>query len=143
MVGGQGDGYLVSCQSLHRSEGGQGSSQPQSLVQGWFLPFLWPPSDLRSSLMPSHSLTQANGEFRQNGNTSYMLSDIPRLIEHCSSIMRLDEGDLILTGTPEGVSQVVAGDKITCGLDEDGKELATLTHTMIAREGGYQFNPYL
>jgi acylpyruvate hydrolase len=38
---------------------------------------------------------------------------------------------------------VVVGDEVTAGLEQDGKELATLTHTMIAREGGYAFNPDL
>lgn len=49
----------------------------------------------------------------------------------------------VFAGTPEGVSRVVVGDEVTAGLEQDGKELATLTHTMITREGGYAFNPDL
>ena len=82
---------------------------------------------------------QVNGEFRQNGSTSLMLYRIPELIAHCSSIMRLEAGDLILTGTPEGVSQVVPGDKVTAALEQGDETLATLSHTMTARQGGYQF----
>lgn len=48
-----------------------------------------------------------------------------------------------IAGTPEGVSRVVVGDKVTAGLEQDGKLLASLEHEMIAREGGYQFNPDL
>lgn len=68
-----------------------------------------------------------------------MLYRIPELIEHCSSIMRLEAGDLILTGTPEGVSQVVPGDKVTAALEQGDQTLATLSHTMVGRKGGYQF----
>ncbi|KAG5635441.1 Acylpyruvase fahd1, mitochondrial [Sphagnurus paluster] len=70
-----------------------------------------------------------------------MIFRIPRLIEHISSIMTLEEGDLILTGTPEGVGPVVAGDKVECALaDADGKQLASLEFTATARQGGYEFH---
>ncbi|KAJ7574655.1 hypothetical protein C8J56DRAFT_467381 [Mycena floridula] len=90
------------------------------------------PHDLKISL-------KINGEFKQNGTTADMLFRIPRLIEHVSSIMTLEEGDLVLTGTPSGVGPVVAGDKIECLLADNNKELATLSFTAIDRAGGYQF----
>lgn len=70
-----------------------------------------------------------------------MLTPVPELIAFVSGIMRLEEGDLILTGTPEGVSQVVPGDKVEAELrnEESGEVLATLAHEIVAREGGYQF----
>lgn len=40
-----------------------------------------------------------NGETKQEDSTNLMLWKIPELIEHCSSIMKLEEGDLLLTGT--------------------------------------------
>lgn len=53
----------------------------------------------RRILTPSFSLTsQVNGQMKQNGNTKDMIFNIPQLIEHVSSIMTLEEGDLILTG---------------------------------------------
>ncbi|GAA5877369.1 hypothetical protein JCM3774_003575 [Rhodotorula dairenensis] len=83
---------------------------------------------------------KVNGETRQDDNTSLMLYRIPELIAHVSSIMTLEEGDLILTGTPKGVSRVVAGDKIEAGLEStDGTLLDHLEHVMKDREGGYQF----
>ncbi|MDR7415382.1 MAG: fumarylacetoacetate hydrolase family protein [Armatimonadota bacterium] len=51
-----------------------------------------------------------NGELRQRGNTREMLWKVPRLIAWVSSFMTLEPGDLILTGTPRGISPVRPGD---------------------------------
>jgi acylpyruvate hydrolase len=70
-----------------------------------------------------------------------MIFPIPRLIEHVSSIMTLEEGDLLLTGTPAGVGPLVPGDVVSCSLaDPDGKELASLEFDTVQREGGYSFS---
>jgi len=61
---------------------------------------------------------KVNGEQRQHGNTSDMVFSIPYLLSYISNIFTLEAGDLVLTGTPAGVSQVVAGDKIECGIGE-------------------------
>jgi 2-keto-4-pentenoate hydratase/2-oxohepta-3-ene-1,7-dioic acid hydratase in catechol pathway len=53
-----------------------------------------------------------NGELRQRSNTSYLIYDVPQLIEYASSFYTLYPGDLIMTGTPEGVGPVRAGDTI-------------------------------
>ncbi len=53
-----------------------------------------------------------NDELRQRSNTSYLIFDVPRLIEYASSFYTLYPGDLIMTGTPEGVGPVRAGDTI-------------------------------
>eukprot|EP01135_Chromosphaera_perkinsii_P000555 Nk52_evm17s123 gene=Nk52_evmTU17s123 len=58
-----------------------------------------------------------NGEMKQNGNTKDMIFKIPELIEFVTDIMKLEEGDVILTGTPAGVGPVVAGDEIKAGID--------------------------
>ncbi|GAA98327.1 uncharacterized protein L969DRAFT_93073 [Mixia osmundae IAM 14324] len=82
-----------------------------------------------------------NDVFKQNGTTADMMFKIPELIHHCSSIMTLQEGDLLLTGTPAGVSSVKHGDKITAGLrDSQGKELALWQGDARTREGGYVFS---
>ncbi|TFK36389.1 hypothetical protein BDQ12DRAFT_686817 [Crucibulum laeve] len=91
------------------------------------------PHDLRLSL-------QVNGVTKQDGSTSDMIVRIPGLIEHISSIMTLEEGDVILTGTPSGVGPVVPGDSVLCALkDAHGKELDTLDFAVVQREGGYKF----
>lgn len=53
-----------------------------------------------------------NGELRQNGNTADMVFDVPFLIAFISAIMTLEPGDVILTGTPEGVSPIAPGDVV-------------------------------
>jgi 2-keto-4-pentenoate hydratase/2-oxohepta-3-ene-1,7-dioic acid hydratase in catechol pathway len=56
--------------------------------------------------------TRVNGEVRQNGPASDMVFDIPAIIEHISGIMTLLPGDLIATGTPDGIGPVSAGDEV-------------------------------
>ncbi|GGA78264.1 hypothetical protein GCM10011385_35500 [Nitratireductor aestuarii] len=53
-----------------------------------------------------------NGETRQKASTSYLLRDVATLIERASSFYTLMPGDLLYTGTPEGVAPVEAGDRI-------------------------------
>ncbi|KAK6930192.1 Fumarylacetoacetase-like, C-terminal [Dillenia turbinata] len=59
---------------------------------------------------------KVDGETRQKGSTADMIFKIPFLVSHISSIMTLFEGDVILTGTPEGVGPVKAGQRITAGI---------------------------
>jgi 2-keto-4-pentenoate hydratase/2-oxohepta-3-ene-1,7-dioic acid hydratase in catechol pathway len=49
-------------------------------------------------------VTRVNGEERQRTSTGDMIYDIPRVIEYCSSIGPLSPGDIIATGTPQGVA---------------------------------------
>lgn len=82
---------------------------------------------------------KVNGVEKQRGKTSLMLNKIEDLVEHCSGIMRFEEDDLLLTGTPAGVGPVVAGDIITAGVSQDGVDLATIVHSVVDRDGGYEF----
>ena len=56
--------------------------------------------------------TRVNGKPTQEGTTADMIFDIPTLIEYLSSFMTLNPGDVILTGTPEGLADVKPGDVI-------------------------------
>jgi 2-keto-4-pentenoate hydratase/2-oxohepta-3-ene-1,7-dioic acid hydratase in catechol pathway len=58
-----------------------------------------------------------NSHVRQTGNTSDLIWDVETLISHISTIMTLEPGDLILTGTPEGVSEIQIGDQIAAELN--------------------------
>ena len=51
-------------------------------------------------------LLKVNGKTKQNSNIQYMIFSVEKIIEFISSIMTLEEGDLILTGTPEGVGEI-------------------------------------
>lgn len=57
--------------------------------------------------------TQVNGVTTQQGTTADMIFDIPTLVSWLSSVMTLEAGDIILTGTPEGLADVKAGDVVT------------------------------
>lgn len=59
---------------------------------------------------------KVNGSMRQEGNTSDMIHSIPRLLAYISDYFTLEEGDLVLTGTPSGVGPVKHGDIITGGI---------------------------
>jgi 5-oxopent-3-ene-1,2,5-tricarboxylate decarboxylase/2-hydroxyhepta-2,4-diene-1,7-dioate isomerase len=65
--------------------------------------------------------TYVNGVLRQRGNTRDLVTDVPTLIEYLSSFMTLAPGDVILTGTPEGVANVDVGDEIVCEIDGLGR----------------------
>lgn len=59
---------------------------------------------------------KVDGKIRQKGSTKDMIFKIPFLISYISSIMTLLQGDVILTGTPEGVGPVKAGQRIDAGI---------------------------
>lgn len=61
---------------------------------------------------------KVNGQLRQDGNTSDMIHKIPELVSYVSSFFTIEPGDLILTGTPAGVSEVKPGDTIEAGLGD-------------------------
>jgi 2-keto-4-pentenoate hydratase/2-oxohepta-3-ene-1,7-dioic acid hydratase in catechol pathway len=62
-----------------------------------------------------------NGELRQRGNTRDLIYDVPRLIEVYSEAMTLEPGDLIATGTPEGVGPIEPGDEIVLTIPAIGE----------------------
>lgn len=61
-----------------------------------------------------------NGELKQQGNTSDLIRDIPEIIEFVSSFMTLSPNDVILTGTPKGISHVYPGDAVRLEIDGIG-----------------------
>ncbi len=56
--------------------------------------------------------TFLNGDVVQDGSTADMVFDVPALVAHVSSVMTLLPGDVILTGTPEGVGPMQVGDEV-------------------------------
>ncbi|MES2281816.1 MAG: fumarylacetoacetate hydrolase family protein [Pseudomonadota bacterium] len=62
-----------------------------------------------------------NGESRQKSNTSFLVYDIARLIEFASAFYTLMPGDIIMTGTPEGVGPVKPGDLIEACVESIGQ----------------------
>ena len=60
---------------------------------------------------------KVDGELKQDGNTKDMVFSVPYLISYISQIFSLEVGDVILTGTPEGVGPVKPGQVITAGIE--------------------------
>lgn len=70
-----------------------------------------------------------NGELRQKSNTSYLIYGVAKLISVYSEVMTLQPGDVIATGTPEGVGQIVPGDTVVLSIPQVGE----LTMPVVAR----------
>jgi len=62
-------------------------------------------------------MLKINGTVKQSANTNQMIYSIERIISFISEIMTLEPGDLILTGTPEGVGEIKEGDMLEAQLD--------------------------
>jgi 2-keto-4-pentenoate hydratase/2-oxohepta-3-ene-1,7-dioic acid hydratase in catechol pathway len=74
--------------------------------------------------------TFLNGDVVQDGRTKDMIFDVPTLVAHVSSVMTLLPGDVILTGTPEGVGPMNVGDEVDVVIER----LGTLTNKVQRRE---------
>ena len=71
--------------------------------------------------------TRINGKTTQQGTTADMIFDIATLIAYLSSFMTLNPGDVILTGTPEGLADVKAGDTVETEIEG----VCCLTNTIV------------
>ena len=87
----------------------------------WFVP--------AANVADPHSLdlrTYVNGKLTQSGNTRDLINDVPALIEYLSGFMTLSPGDVILTGTPDGVVNVNPGDQVITEIDGIGRLVNTI-----------------
>lgn len=91
------------------------TGQPWEKAKGWdgacpLSPFLKPESvpDLQNVQLQ----LRRNGELKQDGNTAQMLTPVLELICYISKFFTLQPGDLVLTGTPEGVGPLQPGDNL-------------------------------
>lgn len=64
---------------------------------------------------------EVNGKLKQEGDLADLIWSVPETIAHLSKYFELFPGDLIFTGTPEGVGPVVSGDRVTGGVDGVGE----------------------
>jgi len=72
-----------------------------------------------------------NGQIRQRSNTRYMILGVPELVELASSFYTLEPGDVVFTGTPEGVAPIEPGDRIVATVAKIG----TMEVSVRAAEG--------
>lgn len=76
--------------------------------------------------------TYVNGELRQEGTTKDLIFGIPALVAYLSDFMTLRPGDVISTGTPKGISNVVPGDVVAVEVDQVGR----LENEIVSEEEG-------
>jgi 5-oxopent-3-ene-1,2,5-tricarboxylate decarboxylase / 2-hydroxyhepta-2,4-diene-1,7-dioate isomerase len=105
--------------------------RPPVRAKGWdtFCPL--GPYLVEGEISDPHNLelrAYVNGELRQRASTSLFVHTIPQLIEFISSFMTLEPNDILLTGTPRGLSHVRPGDAMR--LEIDG--LGTLENSVVA-----------
>ncbi|MFA6457140.1 MAG: fumarylacetoacetate hydrolase family protein [Bacteroidota bacterium] len=100
------------------------AGNPWAIAKGFDTSAPLSPFVSASSVQDPHNLEirlTVNGNERQHSNTRHMIFRIDVLIEFLSSLFTLEEGDVIYTGTPEGVGQVVSGDVLIGEIPGIGK----------------------
>jgi 2-keto-4-pentenoate hydratase/2-oxohepta-3-ene-1,7-dioic acid hydratase in catechol pathway len=124
-VGGYTCGNDVTARDIQKSDGQwtRGKGFHTFCPLGPWIETDFDPADVRVTCA-------VNGETRQDGRTSDMIFDIPYLIEYVSRFTRLEVGDLVMTGTPEGVGSVEVGDTMT--VEVSG--LGSLSNQVVAED---------
>lgn len=116
VVGGYTCGNDVTARDIQKSDGQwtRGKGFHTFCPLGPWVETDFDPSDVRVTCT-------VNDEPRQDGRTSAMIFDIPYLIEYISRFTLLEPGDVIMTGTPEGVAPVEVGDTMTIEVEGLGR----------------------
>ena len=114
-------GYCVALDMTARDE--QAAAKADGMP--WTRGKCWDTFCPLSAIIPASAVPDAHalelylsidGRERQRGSTSLMLHNIPEIIAAVSDVMTLEPGDLILTGTPEGIGPVEPGQTIVAGI---------------------------
>ena len=82
-----------------------------------------------SGVTNAAAVSMINGDLVQDGSTADLIFDIPALVAHVSAAMTLLPGDVILTGTPEGVGPMEVGDDVEVSIEG----LGSLANTVAKR----------
>jgi 2-keto-4-pentenoate hydratase/2-oxohepta-3-ene-1,7-dioic acid hydratase in catechol pathway len=72
------------------------------------------------------------GEHRQKTNTRHLIWGVAKLVSYISTVMTLEVGDVIATGTPAGVGPIVAGDEVSVTLSSIGTLTVTVEQAAMA-----------
>ena len=117
---------------------------PWSIAKGFdtFLPISEPIA--KSKIPDPHNVNlwlSVNDKVMQSDNTELMLFRIPKQLSDISKVMTLEKGDIVLTGTPKGVGEIITGDIVQAGMKVGGKaiEEATLKLDVADKPGLYEF----
>ncbi|KAL3232430.1 hypothetical protein RNJ44_04346 [Nakaseomyces bracarensis] len=117
---------------------------PWSIGKGFdtFLPMshFIPKEQLKKDLQDNFRMTcEVNGQLRQDGKSDLMLYPIHKIIQHISTMITLEPGDIVLTGTPAGVGPISAGDTIAGQLFYNDQELVQFEFDCVERPGPYTY----
>lgn len=89
-------------------------------------PWLTTPDEVKDPNNLDFRIT-VNGDIKQESNTRFLIFGLAKLISYASQAYRLYPGDIIMTGTPEGVAPVVPGDVMDCWIDQVGEMKVAVT----------------
>ncbi len=73
-----------------------------------------------------HLQLKVNGEIRQDGTTAQMMRSVEEIVAEISTFYTLEPGDIILTGTPAGVSRIISGDLLEGTIEQVGSLRVTV-----------------
>ncbi|GMM42428.1 Fmp41 protein [Hanseniaspora uvarum] len=80
-----------------------------------------------------------NGDLRQDGDSTLMLTSFSKILQHISNVMVLEQDDIVLTGTPSGVGELHPGDVLRLEMNFGGKKLSDVEFVCEERPGPYTF----
>ncbi|MFH1050279.1 MAG: fumarylacetoacetate hydrolase family protein [bacterium] len=113
-IAGYGVGIDATLRDLQKKAKENG--HPWSVAKGFYtsapISELVPAEEFGDKIPYFELSLKVNGELKQKSSTEYMERSVGKLIEYLSKIFTLEAGDCIFTGTPEGVGQIVKGDKL-------------------------------
>lgn len=138
------EGYALSIDMTARNVQDEAKKKglPWSIAKGFdtFLPLshFVPKEKVPDPYQVGLELT-VNGETKQSDLTNLMIFPIHKILSHMSSIMTLEKGDMILTGTPKGVGPVKAGDHVTASLSYGKERLEHIEFDCVEKDGPYVF----
>lgn len=114
-------GYALALDMTARSIQGEAKKKghPWSVAKGYdtFCPISCLIETEKIALEDTRLWLKVDGDMKQNGSTKDMVFTVAYLISYISRIFSLEAGDVILTGTPEGVGPVKPGQAITAGIE--------------------------
>lgn len=123
LIAGYGVAVDVSARDIQIADMKQGN--PWTVSKGFdtFCPLspMAPAKGLKVNPDDARLWLSVNGKMRQDNRTSDMIWNCAELVSRISQFMTLDDHDVILTGTPEGVGPMADGDKVECAVDGVGK----------------------
>ena len=102
----------VSARDMQSKAREEGNSWDLSKGIDTFGPMSEPVDYVGRDLQDLEQILTVNGEVRQHGFTKDMIFTVPWLISYVSRYTTLDEGDVLITGTPDGVSEIRDGDVV-------------------------------